>query len=38
MQNRSNDIFDHIVHKGIIISKFKGMVQANKMMEAVCQN
>ena len=33
MQNRSNSIFDHIVNKGIIISKFKGVVQASKMMK-----
>jgi hypothetical protein len=33
MQNRSNNIFDHIVNKGIVISKFIGMVPANKMMK-----
>ncbi|MEQ1599024.1 MAG: phage tail protein [Methylotenera sp.] len=33
MQNRSNSIFDHIVNKGIVISKLKGTVQANKMMK-----
>jgi hypothetical protein len=34
MQNRSNYIFANIVNKGIIISKFKGLVQANKMMKS----
>jgi hypothetical protein len=34
MQDRSNYIFDKIVNKGIIISKFKGLVQANKMMKS----
>ncbi len=33
MQNRSNSIFDQIVNKGIVISRFKGMVPANKMMK-----
>jgi hypothetical protein len=33
MQNRTNYIFDHIVNKGIIICKFRGIVQANKMMK-----
>jgi hypothetical protein len=33
MQNRSNSIFDHIVNKGIVISKFIGIAPANKMMK-----
>lgn len=33
MQNRSNRIFDHIVNKGIIVSKLKGVEHASKMMK-----
>lgn len=33
MQNRTNNKFDQIVNKGLIISKFRGDLQARKMME-----
>ncbi len=32
MQQRVNDIFNHIVNKGLIISKFRGNDQAMRMM------
>ena len=34
MQNRDNNLFEQIVNKGIITSKFEGMVSANKMLKA----
>ena len=32
MQMRVNDIFNHIVNKGLIVSKFRGSDQAMHMM------
>jgi hypothetical protein len=32
MQQRVNDIFNYIVNKGLIISKFRGNDQAMRMM------
>lgn len=32
MQPRVNDIFNHIVNKGLIVSKFRGTTQAMHMM------
>lgn len=33
MQNRTNDKFDRIVNKGLMLNKFKGYMDAKKMME-----
>jgi hypothetical protein len=32
MQKRANDKFDQVVNKGLMINKFKGSLQAEKMM------
>ena len=34
MQKRVNNIFDHIVNKGLIVNKFRGSLQAKQMMES----
>jgi hypothetical protein len=33
MQNRTNSKFDQIVNKALMLYKFKGYMQARKMME-----
>jgi hypothetical protein len=32
MQKRTNDKFDQVVNKGLMISQFRGSIQASKMM------
>lgn len=32
MQDRTNNLFDAIVNKGLVISKFRGTKQAKQMM------
>lgn len=32
MEKRANDKFDQVVNKGLIINKFRGSLQASKMM------
>lgn len=32
MQKRANDKFDQVVNKGLILNKFRGSIQARKMM------
>ena len=33
MQKRVNNIFDHIVNKGLFMNKYRGSLQAKQMME-----
>lgn len=33
MQKRINNIFDHVVNKGLIMNKFRGGLQAKQMMK-----
>lgn len=33
MKKRLNNIFDHVVNKGLILNKFRGELQAKQMME-----
>jgi hypothetical protein len=33
MQKRINNIFDHVVNKGLIMNKYRGSLQAKQMME-----